>query len=59
MNCAQTNFQSKQRGFNRNKTWPLDRDVRKVNPGRQMNKEEFSVPLRNRFAGLVDDCPEN
>ena len=46
-NCFQTNHHSKQKGF-KGKTWPFVTDVRRT-----------SVPVRNRFAGLADEIPEN
>ena len=58
LNCAQSQFQRKQNGFNKNKTWPWDTDARKFGCGNKrqtnQNSQRFEVPLQNRFAGLSD-----
>ena len=53
-NCFQTKYQSKQRFFN-NKIWPLDRDIRKP----ILSKEQFSIPLKNRFASFSGEVQGN
>ena len=35
-NCAQTQYQATQKGFNKNKTWPRDVDIRKGGYGKKI-----------------------
>ena len=58
LSCAQTQYQSRQRGFNKNKAWPWDRNVRNVRNTR-VNNMRFEVPVQNRFAGFSDNSQEN
>ena len=58
LSCAQTQYQSRQRGFNKNKAWPWDRNVRNVTNTR-VNNMRFEVPVQNRFAGFSDNSQEN
>ena len=54
-NCAQAQYQSKQRGFKKMSPWPVDKDVRKPQFRQRISRNTFNIPLKNRFTGLVEE----
>ena len=59
-NCAQSQYQAKQRGFKKKMSlYPVNKNVRKPADKPRLFRDTYSIPLANRFAGLPEEFAGN